>query len=296
MTQTGDALAAHLEGEATSVCHCWRLSRSDGTVLGFTDHDKELLCDGTLFAPESGFTASEAKSSFGLSVDSVDVEGALSAIDISEEDILSGLYDGAKVETLLVNWRDPAMFRRVRVAVIGKVTRRDGHFIAELESENWALDQPNGRTVRRDCDAELGDSACKVNLADAHFAGTGTLVRVEDGGVVIVDGIGGFSDGWFDNGVLTWTGGAHAGRKERIVSHGRAGDAVRLSLWREAALGGEAGDAFSIVAGCDKRFSTCRAKFSNGVNFRGFPHLPGDDAAYGYVNEEGVFDGRALVR
>lgn len=38
------------------------------------------------------------------------------------------------------------------------------------------------------------------------------------------------------------------------------------------------GAAFAIYAGCDKRFQTCRAKFANAANFRGFPHMPGNDA------------------
>ena len=46
---------------------------------------------------------------------------------------------------------------------------------------------------------------------------------------------------------------------------------------------------------CDKRFATCKAKFANALNFRGFPHLPGNDAAYGYVVEGGEFDGGPIV-
>jgi hypothetical protein len=38
-----------------------------------------------------------------------------------------------------------------------------------------------------------------------------------------------------------------------------------------------AGDAFTVTAGCDKHFATCQAKFANAVNFRGFPHMPGND-------------------
>jgi uncharacterized phage protein (TIGR02218 family) len=57
----------------------------------------------------------------------------------------------------------------------------------------------------------------------------------------------------------------------------------------------EAGDAVVVTAGCDKSFSTCKAKFGNGLNFRGFPHLPGNDRAYEYVSEGAVFDGGALV-
>ncbi|MDX5493645.1 MAG: phage BR0599 family protein, partial [Alphaproteobacteria bacterium] len=27
----------------------------------------------------------------------------------------------------------------------------------------------------------------------------------------------------------------------------------------------------------DKQFTTCRDRFANAVNFRGFPHMPGND-------------------
>ena len=57
----------------------------------------------------------------------------------------------------------------------------------------------------------------------------------------------------------------------------------------------EPGDTFDITAGCDKSFATCKAKFANALNFRGFPHLPGNDSAYAYVNQDGEFDGSPLV-
>ena len=296
MTDISNGFAAHLAGEVTTLCQCWRLTRADGKVMGFTDHDRVIVCDATRFEPSTGFSASEAKSTFGLSVDTVDVEGALSAADIREEDIGSGLYDAARIETFLVNWNDPAQFSCLRVAVIGKVTRRDGSFVAELESLTQALDQPNGKTVRRHCDAELGDSRCGMVLEGAAYVGMGTLTGQDEGDLVSVEGLGDFADGWFANGLLTWSSGDASGRSERVTGHlAQSGGTARLSLWREGTLPVRVGDTFRIVAGCDKSFSSCREKFSNGVNFRGFPHLPGDDAAYGYVNEGGHFDGGVLV-
>ena len=90
MGKISPELAAHLEGEVTTLCHCWRLTRSDGTVMGFTDHDRQLVCDGTTFRPETGLAASEARRSLGLAVDAMDVEGALAALDITEADIAAG--------------------------------------------------------------------------------------------------------------------------------------------------------------------------------------------------------------
>ncbi|WP_163269305.1 DUF2163 domain-containing protein [Chelativorans alearense] len=288
------ALAAHLEGEVTTLCHCWRLTRSDGTVMGFTDHDREVVCDGMAFMPETGLSASEARRSLGLAVDTVDVEGALSALDIEEADILAGVYDGARVETLLVNWQDASQFARLRRAVIGQIARRDGRFVAELESPERALDQTNGRTVRRSCDAELGDARCGVDLDAGGFQGNGILEGV-NGNSVIVSGLDAFETGWFTNGVVTWMSGASAGRRERVAAHRKGVDGVVLDLWWDAAAAVAPGDALTVVAGCDKRFSTCKAKFANSANFRGFPHLPGNDAAYSYVTEEQTFDGGPLV-
>ena len=56
-----------------------------------------------------------------------------------------------------------------------------------------------------------------------------------------------------------------------------------------------AGDAFMVSAGCDKRFPTCKAKFDNAVNFRGFPHMPGNDFALSYPKGDGANEGGVLV-
>jgi len=294
MAKISVELAKHLEQEITTLCHCWRVTRGDGAVMGFTDHNRRVTCDGTVFMPETGLSGSEARHSFGLAVDTMDVEGALSSLDISESDIVAGLYDGATVETLLVNWQEPQQFMRLRRAVIGQITRRDGRFVAELESPERALDQTNGRTVRRQCDAELGDARCRVDLENARWRGEGVLTSAE-GNSIRVSGLDGFTSGWFADGILTWKSGASAGKRERVSGHRKDADGVMLDLWRDAAAIVQPGDRFGVSTGCDKQFSTCRAKFSNSANFRGFPHLPGNDAGYSYVVEGQLFDGGPFV-
>jgi uncharacterized phage protein (TIGR02218 family) len=277
------------------VCQCWKLTRKDGVVSGFTDHDLPLMIDGVVCRPGSGFAASEARSSLGLAVDTVDVEGALSSADLAEEDIEAGFFDGATVETYLVNWTEPAQFARIRKAVIGKITMSDGRFVAELQSMTQSLDQPNGRTVRRVCDAELGDARCRFYLGQAGFTASGTTASVDTADTIIVTGLGGFAAGWFANGVITWTSGGAAGRTARIVDHLVRSGEVAFVLWGEQPAEPAPGDTFVVVAGCDKHFETCKAKFANQLNFHGFPHLPGNDAAYGYVTDGGSFDGGPLV-
>ena len=288
-------LAAHLARAVTTACHGWRLTRRDGTILGFTDHDRALTFAGCLFQPESGFSASEARDTLGLAVDTVDIEGALSSDRIRDEDVSAGLYDGATVETFLVNWRSPGDFALIRTATIGKITRSDDRFVAELESLVHALDQPSGRTVSRGCDAEVGDARCGFALGQPGFTASGTVSAREMPSTLVVTGLGSFAQGWFTQGLLTWTSGDGAGRTARVEEHRRDATGVRLMLRPDGPLAGGVGDTFAVTAGCDKSFATCKTKFANALNFRGFPHLPGNDAAYGYVVDGGVFDGGALV-
>ena len=287
------SLREHLSQTVTTVCRCWRLTRRDGVVLGFTDHDMTLTVDGTTCMPQSGLSGSEVKQTLGFEVDAFDVEGALSSDAITEADISAGLLDGASVETFLVNWRNPADFALTGYALVGKITVKDSRFVAELESRLRLLDQPKGRFVLRACDAELGDERCKFALGSA-YQGNGTVSDIHNRTTLGVAGLDAFETGLFSNGVLTWTSGRWSGQQFRIGNHVKRSDSVMLGLDMSPGLP-EPGDAFSIIAGCDKSFASCRDRFANALNFRGFPHLPGNDDAYSYVSGNGNFDGGVIV-
>jgi hypothetical protein len=128
MRQIGDDLKAHLAEDATTLCHCWRVTRRDGVVLGFTDHDHDLAFDETTFLAASGFAASDWEAVSGLAAPSGDVAGALSSDVISEKDIAAGRYDGARVEQFLVNWSIPGQHIRLKVMEIGEITRPTATF------------------------------------------------------------------------------------------------------------------------------------------------------------------------
>lgn len=288
------ALAAHLGGDATTLCHAWRVTRRDGTVLGLTEHDHDLTFAGTLYLAAGGFEASETTEASGLSAEASEVAGGFSSDAIAEDDLIDGRYDGARVEVFLVNWAEPGQHLLLKVQEIGEVTRSAGQFRAELRSVAHRLGRDQGRIYTRRCNATLGDNSCGVDLSAAGLHAVGAVAAVLDLSRIVVTGLGGFEAGFFRYGVLTFTGGTHAGRAVDIEHHARDDGAVVLTLWMPLQRLPAVGDAFSIVAGCDKAFSTCRAKFSNGLNFQGFPHMPGSDFAYSYVDGETVHDGRVL--
>lgn len=294
MSDFSNAFQSHLSNDCTTLCHCWLVKRRDGVGFGFTDHDLPLSVAGSLCKPQGGFSQTEARNSLGMAVDTVDVEGVLSADELKESDIAAGLFDGAEVQTLLVNWQDTTQFSVLRKSTIGKITRADGRFLAEMESLSASLDKPNGRILRRECDARLGDARCGFKLDNARFSGAGIVQETFSSGMFLVNGLEDYANDWFAFGEIKWTSGHLQGRTSIVSEHRISSGRILLRLAASEPLP-QPQDSFTIVAGCDKRFSTCKAKFANPENFRGFPHLPGNAAAYGYVTDELVFDGKALV-
>lgn len=284
------ALESHLQGEATSHCFAWLIHRRDGAVLGFTDHDRPLAVDGVACDPLTGLDSSEASTALGLSIAGGEVEGVLSSARVSDADIEAGRYDGAVIEVHLVNWSSPDQRMLLRRWTAGKIARAGSRFVMELKGAAAAFDAVRGRRVLRRCDAELGDARCGVDTADPRYGGTGAVVQA-DAAELTVTGLEAFAPGWFTGGALTWKSGANSGVSLRVLNHD--GNGLRLS--EPPVLPVAVGDTFAIAAGCDKGFATCKAKFANGVNFRGFPHLPGNDAAYSYVSGSREYDGSALV-
>jgi len=276
-------LAAHLAGDASTLCHAWRLQRKDGVVLGFTDHDRDLVLDGVTYEAATGLSASEASAETGMVTGGMEVAGALISDRLSEAELAAGAFDHARIETFLVNWSAPEERLLLRVGHIGEVLREDGAFRVEIRGLSAGLDEPQGRVFRAPCDADLGDARCRVDLDDPAFRGSGAVVAAQDGRRFTLSGLEAFAAGWFERGTLTWSSGANAGRRAVVKTRRDVADQPIIELWNAMTGQIEPGDTFTVTAGCDKRFETCREKFGNRLNFRGFPHMPGNDFALGYA-------------
>jgi uncharacterized phage protein (TIGR02218 family) len=286
MRTLATGLRAHLDTGATTLCHCWRLETAEGEVLGFTDHDRDVTFDGVTYEAQAGFTASEIESSFGLAVDNLDAAGALASDALSEERLKAGDFDNAAVEVWRVNWQETSQRILMRTGNLGEVTHGGLGFTAEVRGLAHVLNQPKGRVYQFGCDAVLGDARCGVDLDTAVFSAAGSVVTVEEDRRFIVAGLATYDEAWFARGTLQWTTGANTGRVGEIKFHRRSGIEVLVELWRETGRGVATGDAFLIRAGCDKQFATCKAKFDNGINFRGFPQIPGDDFVLSYATRD----------
>ncbi len=288
-------LKAHLATGTTTLCRCWAVTRRDGEVYGFTDHDRELSFDGITFRADSGLSAGAIQQATGLSVDNAEAVGVLSDASLREEDIVAGRFDGADVSAWLVNWAEldqrVVQFR----GSLGEIRRSAGSFQAELRGLTEVLNQPMGMVYQAPCAAVLGDGRCKVNLSTPGFFTEVPVERVEDRRVFTFAELAGFDDRWFERGRLEVLSGAAEGlvgvvKNDRLTAAGRA-----IELWEAVGALVAEGDMVRIEAGCDKRAETCRLKFNNFSNFRGFPHVPGEDWLMSYPISGELNDGSSLA-
>lgn len=294
MRNIGSALQAHLDTGATTLCWCWRLTRDDGQILGFTNHDENLSFDTTIFEASAGFQGTEVSSSLGLSVDNLDVSGALQSAKLDEGDLAAGLFDDAEVEIFIVNWQDVSQRVLIRQGNLGEVRRGTLAFEAEIRGLAHRLNQPFGRLYQYPCDADLGDNRCGVDLDSALLKATGIIIATEDRSRFYVSGLESFDNHWFERGKLTWTSGSNNNRAMEVKIHRQDQSGTLIELWQPMANDIAQNDTFVVTAGCDKQFPTCQQKFDNALSFRGFPHMPGNDFVISYPNrDDGINDGNS---
>lgn len=277
MSGLNSALEAHLGTGVTTTCRCWALSRRDGVVMGFTDHDTVLAFDGISFKPDTGLSALALQQSTGLSVDNTEALGALSDTAIREDEIEAGRYDGAEVRAWLVNWADVDARQLQFRGTIGELKRAGGAFEAELRGLTEALNVPLGRIYQKSCSAVLGDGECTFDLDTPGYVSARAAEVVTDRRVFRFADMAGFAPDWFRHGVLKVQSGVANGLQGMIKRDLVEGDARVIELWHPLGAEVATGDLLRIEAGCDKRMPTCQFKFNNLLNFQGFPDIPGDD-------------------
>lgn len=287
------AFSDHLNGEVTTLCNCWQIELADATIMGFTDHDRDVELNEILHEAASGFESSEIEDSLGISTDEHEIAGALQSNKITAEDIYARKYDGALVKHFVVNWSNPLEYSLMRTLIMGDISQSDTVFRASVKSQTSLLDQTKNRRYQKLCSAQLGDGDCKVVLEN-DLKKTGIVRKISNTQILEVGGLANYSAGWFRSGELKFVSGNNAGVKVKIAEHIApldGGSNCILHLWQPLPNEIAIDDTIEIIPGCDKHFSTCKIKFSNGENFRGFPHMPDAEYAMSYASVSKQMDG-----
>jgi uncharacterized phage protein (TIGR02218 family) len=261
--------------DLTTLAFLWRLERRDGVTLGFTSHDRDVRRGGLLYRSSPGLIPSAIERSDGFDLDNVELSGALTSDALTAEDLAAGRWDGASLRLSAVDWTDPDA-RAVPLVrgQLGTVDIEDGRFSAELRGPTDIFDRPVVEETAPSCRASLGDKSCRVDLAPLQALTQ--IVAAAGGDVTVALPL---RDGDYAFGNLRWIDGPNAGLTARIA----ANQGSVLALREPPAFAVGAGTRVIITQGCDRRFNTCVNRFSNAINFRGEPHVPGNDLLTRYA-------------
>lgn len=265
-------LKNHYASGTTTLATCWRAILSDGTVVAATSLDRDLVIGGVTYKAAQAYSPSDIDSASELNPDNLEVEGFLASPSITDSDIHSGRWDFAEVEVFEVNYQDLAQGQNIiRKGTLGEVRGGRSKFVAELRGLMQAYTRTIVRLTTRECLVDFGDAKCGVSLAAWTVTGT---VGGATSNRIISDPARTETAEYFTGGKLTFTSGANVGLSMEVKNYQPGSIELHEPFYFPIA----AGDAYSMHAGCQKRFDEdCKIRFANQANFRGFPHLPGAD-------------------
>ncbi len=282
-TSVTDAMKLHIAARTHTLATCVKITRTDGNVFGFTDHDENITYDGVVYYAAYGCIPSAVSGSVNLNVDNLSVDGLFNAAGITKAGIIAGLWDHAEIQVFLINYRDTTIgiIPLPGSGWLGEKTVKDGNYTFEFRSKAQALQQSIGRLYTSACSWKLGDADCGVTLATYQKAGAAVVVTDNANFTATVAG-GSATDQFYRYGILTWTSGSNDGLSMEVKSAAYAAGTYTIQLVLSMPYTIVATNAFTITPGCDKAFATCKDKYSNSVNFGGFPHIPGRDVINQY--------------
>lgn len=250
-----------------TIAFCWRIERRDGAGIALTSHDEAITREGIAYRSDPGVMPSAFTRKLGMEPHAGEVAGALSSAALTEDDLAMGRWDAARVTLSALDWEDAGEPQRLIRGELGDVSVRGESFSVELRGAASKLSEAICPKTSPECRANLGDRSCRVDLAGRTVR---ALVIGVNGGELQLDQP---FDDRFLFGRLRYLSGANCGAVSVVL--GVNGDLLRVrDLPRSLLI---PGSVVELREGCDKRFQTCATRFGNAANFRGEPHLPGND-------------------
>lgn len=271
----------------THLCQLWKIMRRDGVAYRYTTHNEKMRLFGEEYLPCDSLSSSAFESAIITGSGSggdVEITGIVSATGLTESDMAMGLLDGANVLVYQVSWNpeNPVGSKQLARGIISETKQNGTSYTATMTSAAVLLDQtPMLDLYSPQCRYRVGISPCPANLAAVTHSGTVTAAvapTIMGNGDIkqFFDSSLYQANGYFDQGFLTWTGGANAGLTSDVKSYSSANGLV--TLWLKMPNPIAVGDTYTMSPGCNKSMSDHSTKFGlAAASFGGQPGLPGKD-------------------
>jgi uncharacterized phage protein (TIGR02218 family) len=267
----------------TAFADCFTFTLSTGSAYTWTNVDIPIVFNGVTFSASGPLVQGlKYKASVGLEVDKQQMTIAARPTDLINGApfliaLRDGAFDGASVQ------RDRVFLTALGGAVVGGVTLFKGRVSTvdqvgrttatlTVASDLVVLDYDMPRNLfSPTCVHTLYDSGCGV--IRGAFASNGAAGAGSTANAIAFSG----AEALHAQGSIVFSFGANANVRATVKS---VAVGSSLNLIYPLPFAPSVGDAFTVYAGCDHTQNTCNARFSNLVNFRGFPYVPPPQMAY----------------
>ncbi|WP_426267865.1 DUF2163 domain-containing protein [Sphingomonas sp. LHG3443-2] len=253
--------------EVTTEAYGWVFQRADGIGFATTSHDKQQQIGSMTLEANMDLRPSELMLTDQMYGSTFELSGGLSSPALTVGDLLAGRWNGAAVQLLASDWAEGGETIPICAGELGRVAVEAGKFSMAVEVLPPATRLPPCIQTSPECRAVLGDRQCRIDMRKRRKR---INVVASDDVEITIDAP---DNEEFALGRLRWISGANCGTEQIIIS----ADGAKLRLQDAPQFLVKAGDQAVVRQGCDGRRATCSERFSNILNFRGEPDLPGSE-------------------
>jgi len=258
---------------ASTKIYCLRIVPIWGDPVYLTGHVRDVVMGANTYLTDSGYQFTGMASESDMSPGVLDLSGIASIAGIGFDQVVSGVFDGARVYAFATDWTSPVEDEEpIGCAILGKTKIEDKRYTIEMMMLVDALNQTVGKTYTANCQKPFGGqeyAGCGIALGAITV--TGTLTHVTSNSV-FRDSTRAEALDYFGAGTIAFTTGDNAGLKpQKIKSHAADGTITVHEAFHYPV---QVGDAYTLIPGCRQRLEDCRDKWVNVANFGGFSFVP----------------------
>jgi uncharacterized phage protein (TIGR02218 family) len=264
------------------------------TVVGFTTNTRNMTLPGhpgVTFRATPGMTPTIIEQSLGEPTN-LELSGIYTSNTFTQTDVIAGKWASAVIEVFSVCWDN---------VNLGELLHFKGHLAQFKDNHNSFTCEARGLTAKLSQDVNFATS----RLCRKTFRSTGAGGCNHTASTVVISGTtynitqtnkpveldaspstvflhfltSTFTgsvppNNFYANGKITATSGANNGVSREMASSSTIGGTMYIQLKRSFPFNIEAGDTFTLIAGCDKTLEAC-IKFGNVVNRGAEDYIPG---------------------
>ncbi len=264
-----------ITSNVTTIAYCWLIKLKNGAQYGFTDYSHEISFDNVVFDPRGIIKNSAIQSDTSIAADNFEIHGMIDHAVITKEDVLSGLYDQAYVEFSAVDYLYPENRAILKSGYVNQIRIVDDKFYFNIVGLIDRAKCTVSKCYSETCRAKFADVECGVDKNSHLIKGVIAQIISQDKVKVKFTDESSKYRGLFHNAKMDISSGA--GEVKMIVSGFNNNIAT---FYQNIPEDIKQGDSFVLYPECNKSFQACVEIFNNAINFRGEPHVPGQDEIY----------------